>query len=385
MDKRILSYIETLIYYDSPHLIVTCDQVGQYYICLLKEVNEKTDIFYCVPISRRRLELVNMGEIGLREAFGNPEVNILYEAVVANGDLTKIPAHEIDIALLPTGWLPESDTYLEKQEQSSENIVKESLSRSRAIISCKLIPPESRYESKITVEHLLEGIGLYQRVVKNAYQKSIQSAKGMSDNLREILSSPDNYKLEVFGFSGGSFTVNMQTALVADWTGYSTIARALEIIDAISSNIDNTQVAFDIVAKYGGHFATAYKDLLKFIIEREIPFNYEWSMPQINKGISGAIIPRQAKPLYKELLKKVEIEIEQKVIIGKFSLLGKNGMWKLISDEDNNEYTGTSDLDLAGTVFRSKQYSIVCEEKTLFNRSTGKEIKKLHLISFEPT
>jgi hypothetical protein len=249
---------------------------------------------------------------------------------------------------------------------------------------CTLNPPEAQHESKISVENLIEGIGLYQRVLKYAYQKALLSLKRMNDVLREILIAPQNYQLEVTGVSDGSFTIHMQTVADADLLGYSNIARALEIVDAITNNIADTEKAFNIISGYSGHFATAYKDLLKFIIDKGVPFSYEWSMPQFQKGISGKIIPRQAKPLYEVLTKRTEVGIEQKKFVGKFTRLDKSGAWKLLSEDDQQEYSGTSDLPLAGTVFLTQRYSLICEEKLFVDPITHREIPKLHLIKIDP-
>jgi len=382
MDERALNHQETLLYYDGPQLIVARDQVGQDYVCLLREVSEKNDSFFCVPISKRKLELLLSGEIDLRGIFENPEVATIYEAVVYDGDLLHIPTHEIDKTQLSIDWLPGHDLYLEQQDKSTDRIVRESKDRQRAVISCTLNPPEAQHESKISVENLIEGIGLYQRVLKYAYQKALQSIKQMNDVLKEILVAPQNYQLEVTGVSDGSFTIHMQTAANADMFGYSNIARALEIVDAVTNNIDDTEESFNIISKYSGHFATAYKDLLKFIIDKGVPFSYEWSMPQLQKGISRKIIPRQAKPLYEELTKRTEVGIEQKKFVGKFTRLDKSGAWKLLSDDDQREYSGTSNLPLAGTIFQTQRYSLICEETLSVNPITQKEISKLHLISF---
>jgi hypothetical protein len=381
MDKRILRLKDVLLYYDMPQLISAQDQLGLDYICLLSDTSEIDNKFVCVPISKGKLELLLSGQIDLRGTLETPEINVFYEGITVNGDLTNIIAEEIGLTTLPSEWLPESDLFLDEQNISSNVIVNESSERGRAVILCTLNPPEARTESKITAEHLIEGIGLYQRVIKYAYQKALQSVHQTRSDFREYLFSPKNYELEVFGFSTGSFTIHLQPVASGDLLGYSNISHALKVVDSISNVIDDTQQAFNIISEYGGHFATAYKNLLKYIIEKEIPFSYEWSMPQLKNSISGKILPRYAKPLYEELSKRVEIGIEYKEIIGIFTMLDNSGQWKVFSEDDNKEYKGKSTLDLAGTVFKNRRYILTCEEKLIIDQSTGREFPELTLLS----
>lgn len=383
MDEIILSYQETLLYYDGPQLISAKDQIGGEYICLLDEMNEGNDFYFCIPISHRKLGLIRSGEVDLRSAFEKPEIELLYKGKAVDGDLSKIGLHRIDERETSSDWLPEPGIFLNIVKKSQSDLLNETTERNRLIILCNMNPPEASNESKISVENLIEGVGLYQRVLKYAYSKSIQYTQKLSTGVKNVLNSPENYRLEVFGFSGGSFTVLLQTEKQVDLLGYAELAKALELIDSISAMADDSQEAFSIISKYGGHFATAYKDLLQFIVEKQVPLNYEWTMPQLKTSITGKIIPRFAEPLYEKLVSREEVGVERKKLKGRFTLLGKSGQWNLFNEEDNKEYKGTSDIDLAGTIFMTQKYSIECEEKIIVNRSTGREVFRLHLLSYE--
>ena len=194
-----------------------------------------------------------------------------------------------------------------------------------------------------------------------------------------MILSPSNYELEVFAFSEGSFTLHMQTVAPSDLVGYSYISRAMDILDSVNYEIEDTQKALDIVSQYGGHFATAYKELLAFVVENEMPFSYEWTMPSMRDATSARIIPRHAKPLYEALQEKKDIGIEERSFIGRFTKLDeKTGAWRLVSDDDGKEYNGTSEVKLAGLTIETQKYRLRCEEKLEEDRCvTGREYTRL--------
>ena len=101
----------------------------------------------------------------------------------------------------------------------------------------------------------------------------------MSKETRDSLSAPENYQLEAFAFSHGSFALHMQSSAPPDLFGYVEISQALETIDGVVELAATPPEAVQKVAELGGHFASAYKDLLKFISETETPLEYEWAAP----------------------------------------------------------------------------------------------------------
>jgi hypothetical protein len=175
----------------------------------------------------------------------------------------------------------------------------------------------------------------------------------------------------------------MQSAVPADLFGYAHVSKAFEIIDEINESIGDPNEAVKMVAELGGHFSTAYKDLLKFIIEAETPIEYEWAMPEKKSTSIHKISTYHAKPLYEEIIKRDDIEVEEITLIGRLTKVDiKYKTWRLLSDEINREYHGTSDINLAGLVIESRRYEFFCEERLEEERGTGKEITKLYLKSY---
>lgn len=378
---RILIHFETLLYYDGPELITAHDQLGTRFLCLLIDVSDEDDTYVCIPISPGRLKNLMVGQIDLRSVFVNPETAEYFQGVVANGDLERIEAIPISLDALGNAWLPEAELFLEAMQPVDNQVIQESQERQRAVIHCTLNPPEANTESKISAEHLSQAIRLFQRVIRHAYGKAL---KGMQGNIKSMVSSSENFELEVFAFSPGSFTVHMQAAVPADLVGYSYVARAIDILDSVNFEIDDPVQATKVLAQYGGHFVTAYKDLLQFILETETPIAYEWSMPSKPESTRTRIIPRQVKPLLEALRERVELGEEEVRLVGRFTKVDeKLGTWRLFVSDDKKEYSGESDIQLAGLVIETKIYELSCVEKLEEERGSGKEMRRLILRSYK--
>jgi len=119
--RRIIQHQETLIDYDSPQLLVACDQFNTQYLCLLVECSEQSDRFLCVPITPIRLKDFFSTLIELREIYTNPESDELFYADVV-GEIIDIQLIPIVRESVSDKWLPEHDFYFQKENRYEDII-----------------------------------------------------------------------------------------------------------------------------------------------------------------------------------------------------------------------------------------------------------------------
>jgi hypothetical protein len=376
---RQLSYTDALVIYDGLQVFVAQDQFGTKHICTLVEQSTSIDKYICVPISFDRLQRLIQSEVDLRDIYVMPEDEELFLIQSEGGILDHLTASPMSLRDIPETWLPQPEFYIKTEPIPDVKVIEEAISRSRAIIHFRLNPPEAISESKIYAENLSQATKLIQRLVKYSYRKAIQH---FEKELRDILNISENYQLEIFAFSPGSFTLHMQSALPTDLVGYAEIEKAFEIIDKITALSNNPDATVDQVSQLGGHFATAYKDLLKFITESGTNLDYEWASPEKHKSTRRSISTSQAKPLYEALIERSDIEIETIRIIGKLTKVDeKLKTWRLKSESDGKEYSGISEVDLAGLVIETEKYELICEERLEEERGSGKEFTRLYIVS----
>ncbi len=365
-------------------MFIARDNLDTSFVCLVVERDEESDKYLCVPVSPGRLRRLLDGQVDLREVLQFSETGESYQGRAVNGNLDQIETSPISHGDISEHWLPEEGFFLSREPMPNVTVVEDAHQKQRAIIHCTLRPPEAWEEPKITAEHLSEAVALIQRIVRHAYVKAIRDVRFPD---RDVLLSPSNYELEVYAFSPGSFTVQMQTAATADLLGYSQVARALDILDRVNREIHNPEDAVELVAHYGGHFAAAYRDLLEFVIKNDTGISYEWSMPERRDSTTREIRTTVAKPLYAALVERVEIGREERKLTGKFTKLDeKYGKWRLVA-EDGSEHSGECDpsggVTLAGLIIGTQRYALICDERLKQQRGTGRETTQLYLVSYE--
>lgn len=137
-----------------------------------------------------------------------------------------------------------------------------------------------------------------------------------------------------------------------------------------------------------GHFLSAYRELLKFIMDNDSPLRYEWSSPQYTLARRNTINVESATELYQILTASQAWTAET------FDLTGiveradiRNNTWRLLSEEDGRQYSGKvapgSPIKLSGIVLDNERYRFHCEERLHEVASTGEETTELLLLSYE--
>ena len=122
---------------------------------------------------------------------------------------------------------------------------------------------------------------------------------------------------------------------------------------------------------------------MKFITDTETPIDYAWTTPESKPPKHYKISTKQARPVYEEITRRIKLEGEEVRLVGNLSKVDKKyGKWRLISEDDQKEHTGSSDIDLAGLTIGTERYEFVCEERLEEERGTGREKTVLYLRSF---
>ena len=379
--NKTLKFVETLVYYDGPQLVHAIDNIGTNYICVLVENAGK---FLCVSVSPERLNTFLNGDIELRIILESPETEEFFFGIEHEPINNTLKISPISKSEILEEWLPEPGFIFRKQLTIDESITNDAVTRNRAIFTVALNPPESRYETKISAEHLGQAVNLIQRLIKQAFKKSLKQLDSLT---RERLDIAENYELEVYSFSEGSFKLNLQNKAFAGLWGYPEIERALSLLDRVNNNLDSPETTVDTISEYGGHFAVAYRDIVKYITDNDMPITYEWTTPEQRPITPIRISARQAKPIYELLVTREDITKEIKLLRGTvFKIDMVRHTWGLKNIEDNRNYTGSVEdsagISLGGITTETKQYEFTCEEILEEERGTGRESTHLKLISF---
>ncbi len=381
---RPLIHAQTLVYYDRPQLIVATDPVGTKYLCMLTEELEERDKFLCAAVSSARLAEFRDGALDLLQIFNNPEVGELYE-----GD-AEYSAEEFSLAVeparqIPEQWYPQEGFFLAPQE-AADTATTEARARGKAVINFALSPPEARDALQIEVQRLASGLQIFQNLVRHAYNKSI---RGLNRSTRDLLSDSINYQMEVYGFSEGSFTVNMQSKLSAnDLLGSVNIEKALRLVDEAVAASGDPEQAIRFLKEHTGFFLSAYRSLLKFVVDNDSPLKYEWATPGFTTDKQSTMSVDVATELYDILVRQESMATEFVTLVGVVTAAHTDtGSWTLLSEEDDTKYSGKlppdSAVHLAGITLRTERYRFDCEERLQEFTATGDEKIERLLLNYK--
>ena len=356
---RAVRFVRTLLYYDGVQLAIASDEVDQLYLSVLTTRAEDRDTFLLVPVSNERISSLVHAETDLHDAFVNPEVHewfMLSLAEDTEGNLTPLEAP-------PESWLPSPGLHLPDllEEVTEEEVVFESMKSGKTVLHLRLAPPESKTQIRIAADKLAQGLAAFQELVKQAYVAAVQELTGA-----EQTTVDEPYTMDVFAFSGGSFTVHMQSRQDADMLGHIEIDTALEKLDDLTEHLQDTEKAFQRAKGNHSSLIQAYKRLLRFVATSDSPLSYEWTSPE-RAPAGRKMTPTQADLLYERFLRQQELASEEILLRGVFFRANvESGKWAIHDDEGKShhgEIAGNSTASLSGVVLGTERYELRCVER----------------------
>jgi hypothetical protein len=371
---------EVLLYYDTPQLFVAIDDIRTNYLCMLVEQNKEFDIFVCVQVSKNRLESFCSGLIDLKSIFISPEIKRYYKAKISNYQLKSFEIIIYDFDIVPDVWLPDEGVYINLKKAESEIFI-ESKERAKTIIYLNLNPSESASEPRINALSLSEALLRFQTMVKYAYKKAILK---LPYEQRKQMNFQENYLLDVFAFSPGSFKVKLQSQSYPNLFGETEVIKALQLIDQLIEKIDDVNSSLPLLLANKGHFANTYINFLKYIADSKNELTYTWAFSSIRAPVVKHITSDQAQKLYDFFYQQEELKEETIELVGYFEKVDeKYGKWRLV-DQGKNAHSGElgeiDGLSLKGIVIGTILYRLLCTEKIIEVVGTNEERKIIQLI-----
>jgi hypothetical protein len=367
-----------LIFYDIPELFVAKDSVNTNYLCLKTSENEVPS-YVTVPLSERKLNLIQAGLIDLREAFRKSELGFWFMSNFIEKD--RLVAEKTDWESVPEDLLPEEGFFFQKIEEEGSLILQESNEKYNTILHLSLT--DTPGEESIKVESLADFIKSFQNLIKYTYKKEISQFK---KSAREILDEPANYTLRAFASSPGSFKLHLESATRPNLFRENNIERALEKLDLLFIEYSNEDELVAVLKAFKGHSVTSLKRLFEIILRDSLQFDFKWTSQSDLRIRKHTINPIYATKVVELLKTKSDLSQEVKELIGYVHQADVDrGNWRIYNIEDEKEYSGTSEyVKLDGITLETIKYRFICEEYLEEYKISGKEEKKYKLISFDP-
>jgi hypothetical protein len=375
--KRKLNIDRILVYNDFPELFLAHDNSGLSYLCLLTSLETDDYEYNCVAVSNKRLYEFLNGKFDLREIYLQPELSEWW--ITKNTSEINFEISFSTSEGLEENKLPESDCFF-TEELEDDLIRHEVVEQNNVIIHLSLSDEQNK--NSIPVADLGDFSKLYQALVENAYKKTILKS---DIEEKKTFIVPQNYMLEAFAASPGSFVLHLKSNSNKDLFGNSIIEEGLRRIDEIISNPDKEDELIEALKAIKGHTISNYQKLLEKVIFKNITFKYKWLSPSSPIIHTRTIDKDYAIRVKKILALKDELVEEIKEFIGLVKQADvERGSWRITNEEDENDYTGQSVGHLLdGITLETVRYKFTCEEIIESMKVTEKEKINYKLKSVE--
>ncbi len=379
---KTIRHTATLFYYEGPQVFEARDAIGGHYIALMIEQGEMGDRYLVVGVAPEQLRQFRAGLLDLMTLMTDRTESDWYIGA-ADGDFKQpfvLEPQEGDLAA--SGLLPDPGFVLHDRPADTET-VREARERNNLVLEITVEPPEAAQDHRIRVGTLIGLLGRMQTMVKHAYGASLRQ---LSYSARKAIDRTDAHLLDVVvPAAPGSFRIVLEAARTPNLLGQNELTRALQRVDELFENVDDPQKVLAKIKEHRGHLATAYLRLLSFLVESKSGLNYSWAEPDFPKPKRGAVTQAEAGPLVELLSTVSNLGEETITIVGALKKADvDNGTWRIATqEEDFSGETQKGGPSLAGLRLESI-YQFNCIEEIEEMEGTGREKRKLYLVSHEP-
>lgn len=377
MDK--ITPTTVLMYYDLPQVFVGRSAVDQNYCCMIISEEESGPKYICTPISNQRSIELSTGRIDLRRVFEEPQSAKFFLAYCESSDEDAINLHLQDVEACPEALLPKHGLIFEEYDE----VASKALELNATVSYASLSVPESEKQTRIRSTTLAQFLNHYQNAVKLIARRT---AKELN---RQISKDSNTHSLDVFGFSHGSFTVQLRSSNDGDlFADNHVLTTTLERLGEFLNNIESPDLAIEYLHSIKGHAASSLIRLLEFLDENKCPLKQQWATPRIGESRTSKTTVNGVRNLIEICKQRKDLTEVTVILVGIVSTASINGnTWKLFNEDDGVQYSGDvregSSISMGGIVIQKKRYKFHCIERIDLNIGTGQEKTQLSVFHIE--
>lgn len=372
----------TLFYYDGPQVFEARDFIGGHYVGLLAEIGADNNRYLVVGVAPERLREFRLGLLDLRTLLLTSTDSPWY---LANGDAEmlkplRLERQNADLATCP--YLPDEGFLLHEHPASSASL-QEARARNNLVLEIAVEPPEAATEHRIRARTLAGLLMHTQTLLKHAYGAALRE---LSIDTRKSLDRTDAHLMDVIiPAATGSFRVVLEAAKTPDMLGQNELARALRIVDEMFEATASPQATVTKVKQHRGHVAAAYVRLLKFLAAHRSGLRYAWAEPSFVAARHYILAEKETQPIIDALSGIANLGSETVTLVGELDKADrKNGSWRLLTaDGAESGQTKPAGPSIEGLKIGAS-YRFICEEDLQEHEGSGREVRTLSLVSYEP-
>jgi hypothetical protein len=352
---------ETYLDFDGPRLFIAVNAVGQRYVVNCLDIDEDREHWVLTPVSDRRLGALRDGEIDLRTAYTNPELDRVYTIVTSpKGDLLK---SAITLSLTED-MLPNPGALLPVVSKSASPLVNAPfLARTlnANIVLLRLFPKSTKHEAP--AESVGDILAAFAAFLREKLQRSYREAEAMIGQVANAaaLAIPEVNVVGAFaGSLGVEFAVRGDEARIMDAlrSAVGDLASVSNLEELYGRMNEAGDAEVSSMRKFLSRLSDAKSDLSveAASISDDVPVRAELTLKKVRRGV---------RQLRKSDAKAEPVFLTLEVTLVGINLRAKTFEVRRISDDE--QFKGTLNAEVFSDVSKAElpsPYRVVLEVGT---------------------
>ena len=373
---RTIRNIKALVYYDGVQVFEARDLIGGHYVGVMIDTKDSTDRYLVAGATPEDLRRFRLGKLDLRSLLLESPDDEWYLTQVGDDFRQPLPLVRQNGRLANADFLP-APGFVLSEPPSDDWVLQEALGRRNTIFEFNADPPEAASEHRIKAA-TLGGLLLHvQTLVTHAYRRAVRD---LPDQVKRVLDSTDGGLMDVIiPAAPGSFKVVLEAVRPTDMFGNGELARGLRRMDEVFESANNPMTAKEQLDGHKGHLVGSYINLLKFLNDTNMNFQYSWAEPASNDAHHGGVSDVNARELVNLLGDVTNLSIESVTFVGKLERAQRDtGNWTLVTEDDRKTGTTAEGGPSLNGLQIGNEYSFDCEEH-LEVAASGRETRTYYV------
>ena len=381
-----IRYTRTIVYYDGILLFEAEDPIGGTYLASHVEPVPRGERYLVVGCRPDDLRLFRHGAIELRSLLQESAEYGWYLADLTNTE-RPMAIRDQGYEIIPEKYLPGDGITIAEYEVDHET-TKQARERDNVIIQVSIEPPEAARGYRVRTDTL---VGLLTRVESLTRYAAAQVAAENEKARARGRAIRNAGRLEIVDISRGSIKVTFQEAGGLDTDRESLLAKALERLDVLFSDLETSDQVEAALSRYDLKVANAYIRLMKFLRTKKTGFSYTWATPTSRSPSHRGVSLARARMIAAELPEFIdehdnETTANEIVLEGTLEMADEpDNQWRLRDPEQGvREGTVGKDGPSLSNLVIDNIYRFVCSEEMESTGRRGRRKPTLYLRSIEP-
>lgn len=359
---------EVFFFYEEPQVFNCESKTGQKYLALLTDMDIKE--WLLVPLSEAQLSLLKSNRISIREAYINPEDNLIWK-VINNGNTNNATATKILPTDLIESDLPEADVYIDYTSDELMPIINNDLveiaqKEKRDILDLILLA-SGQHIREIPCETLGDVISTSQQILYTLSMRN-DTLKGRIPN--EIR---NKNTIVAVGTFAASFGVRFKSPGLSNLFGETEVTSTIKMFADLLNTKNDENTLKEMLQNHSKKTTFKYRHLMKILLQADVGLKVRIASPNSynsNINLTTDDILKNLNLLDGEIKDFVSIEKMYGNMVG-IHVDKKTFAFKSIDDEN---IIGKLSENFDGVTFEVPKYvEAEIERRVTFNEVTNEE------------